>query len=364
LAPEQEAAMDAAVASHAHEPWYPDAKAALETEQAGAFATDEELGELAMRELPFYFASFGDTARAYLDTLRADTPNADTLRFFNQEIFETFDLRPELEKITAATLVVTGSEDFITGPPSAAEIEQGIADVVKVVIPGAGHFIFVEAPEAFGEAVVSFLGVPSAALIERAVAAIRAGKPVVLPTDTVYGLCADPSREAPAREVARLKVREERQPTALLARDVELLFESVPELRDQFAAPIRALLPGPFTLILPNPERRYPWLTGDSPETIGVRVPKLEGPAAEVLGRVGTVLATSANLHGGPDPRRLDEVPEEIRRGSAALIDGGELPGIPSTVLDLTGPEPRVVREGAVPAAEALERLLAATSGG
>ena len=201
-------------------------------------------------------------------------------------------------------------------------------------------------------------------MIERAVAAIRAGKPVVLPTDTVYGLCADPSREAPAREVARLKGREERQPTALLVHDIELLFESVPELRDEFAAPIRPLLPGPFTLILPNPERRYPWLTGDSPETIGVRVPKLEGPAAEVLGCVGTVLATSANLHGGPDPRRLDEVPEEIRRGSAALIDGGELPGIPSTVLDLTGPDPRVVREGAVPAAETLERLLAATTGG
>ena len=201
-------------------------------------------------------------------------------------------------------------------------------------------------------------------MIELAVAAIRAGKPVVLPTDTVYGLCADPSREAPAREVARLKGREERQPTALLARDVELLFESVPELRDQFAAPIRALLPGPFTLILPNPERRYPWLTGDNPETIGVRVPKLEGPGAEVLGRVGAVLATSANFHGGSDPRRLDEVPEEIRRGSAALVDGGELPGTPSTVLDLTGLEPRVVREGAVPAAEALERLLAATTGG
>jgi len=162
-APEQEAAMEEAVASHSDEPWYAEAKTALETEQAGAFATDEELGELAIQEMPFYFASYGDKERAYLETLRADTPNADTLRFFNQEIFETFDLRPELEKITAPTLVVTGSEDFITGPPSAAEIEQGIADVVKVVIPGAGHFIFVEAPEAFGEAVVSFLGVPSAA---------------------------------------------------------------------------------------------------------------------------------------------------------------------------------------------------------
>jgi L-threonylcarbamoyladenylate synthase len=82
-----------------------------------------------------------------------------------------------------------------------------------------------------------------------------------------------------------------------------------------------------------------------------------------VLNVVGAVLATSANLHGGPDPRRLEDVPEEIRRGCGALVDGGGLPGTPSTVLDLTGPEPRVVREGAVPAWEALGALAATTGG-
>ena len=201
-------------------------------------------------------------------------------------------------------------------------------------------------------------------MIDEAVAAIRAGQPVVLPTDTVYGLCADPDREAPAQAVARLKGREEGQPTALLFRDIELLFESIPELRGgRVAAPVGALLPGPFTLILPNPAQRYRWLTGNNPEAIGVRVPRLDGPGADVLGRVGVVLATSANLHGGPDPRRLDDVPEEIRQACGALVDGGELPGMPSTVLDLTGPEPKVLREGAVPAAEALGQL-GATSGG
>ena len=112
--------------------------------------------------------------------------------------------------------------------------------------------------------------------------------------------------------------------------------------------------------MLPNPAGRYRWLTGENAEAIGVRVPELDGPGAEVLGRVGAVLATSANLHGGPDPRRLDEIPEGISRGCAALVDGGELPGTPSTVLDLTGDDPRVLREGAVPAAEALERANAA----
>ena len=70
-------------------------------------------------------------------------------------------------------------------------------------------------------------------------------------------------------------------------------------------------------------------------------------------------MATSANRHSGRDPRRLEDVPREIRDGCAAEIDGGELPGVPSTVIDLTGTEPKILREGAVPAAEALERLAA-----
>ena len=182
----------------------------------------------------------------------------------------------------------------------------------------------------------------------------------MLPTDTVYGLCADPYREAPTREIYRMKQRPAEQPTALLARDVDFLFECVPELRGRAGAVLRALLPGPFTLILPNPGERYRWLTGSTPDRIGVRVPELSGPGADVLDWVGAVVATSANLRGRPEPRRLEDVPVEIRAGAAALVDGGELPGTPSTVLDLTGPEPRVLREGAVPAADALERAGAA----
>jgi L-threonylcarbamoyladenylate synthase len=187
-------------------------------------------------------------------------------------------------------------------------------------------------------------------MTDEAVAAIRAGKPVVLPTDTVYGLCAEPTPEAALR-VARLKGREERQPTALLAPSVDTLLEVVPELPERA---LRALLPGPYTLILPNPQRRLPWLAGGTPEALGVRVPPLPAQTVAVLEEAGAVLATSANLHGGPDPRRVEDVPAEIRAACAAILDGGELPGTPSTVLDLTGEEPRVVREGAVPAAEAL----------
>jgi L-threonylcarbamoyladenylate synthase len=193
--------------------------------------------------------------------------------------------------------------------------------------------------------------------IEEAVAAIRAGRPVVLPFDTVYGLAADPSRPEAARLLYRLKGRDESQPSALVVSSLDYLLECVPELRGRAAALTRLLLPGPVTLIVPNPARRYSWLTGTSPETIGIRVPELDGPARKVLEQVGAVVATSANHPGGPEPGRLDDVPDEIRAGAAAVVDGGTLPGTPSTVIDLTGPEPRVLREGALPVDEALRRL-------
>jgi L-threonylcarbamoyladenylate synthase len=134
----------------------------------------------------------------------------------------------------------------------------------------------------------------------------------------------------------------------------------VPELRGPPAALARWLLPGPFTLILPNPARRFAWLAGTNPEAIGVRVPAFAGPGAAVLGRVRAVVATSANRPGEPDPSALEDVPEEIRAGAAAVVDGGPLPGTPSTVVDLTGPEPGILREGAVPRDEVLRRLSAA----
>jgi L-threonylcarbamoyladenylate synthase len=200
-------------------------------------------------------------------------------------------------------------------------------------------------------------------VIEEAVAELKEGRPVVLPTDTVYGLCADLYNEAPSRELYRMKGTPPEQPMALVAGEIDLLFECVPELRGRSGTMVRALLPGPFTLILPNPGQRYRWITGSAPDRIGVRVPELGGAGAEGLARVGAVVATCANVHGGPDPRRLEDVPVEIRAGAAAVVDGGELPGKPSTVLDLTGEEPQVLREGAVPAEEALERALAATVG-
>jgi L-threonylcarbamoyladenylate synthase len=195
--------------------------------------------------------------------------------------------------------------------------------------------------------------------IDAAVEAVRAGRLAVLPADTVYGLATTPYKSDPVVRLYRAKRREESQPIALVASDLDMLLECVPELRGRAGTIARALLPGPYTLVLTNPARRFRWLTGSRPDTIGVRVPEVTGPGRAVLDRVGALAMTSANLAGGPDPCTLDEVPDELRSACAAIVDGGQLPGTASTVIDFTGEEPVVIREGAASSADALRRVQA-----
>ena len=164
-----------------------------------------------------------------------------------------------------------------------------------------------------------------------AVAALRAGRAVTLPTDTVYGLCALPGHEDVLYE---LKGRDRSKPIALLAAEVEALVAVVPGLDP---AVLARYLPGPYTLVVGE---------------IGVRVPNLPAVAADVVRAVGVVAATSANLSGGAAPRRVEDVPAEIREQCGAVVDAGELPGVPSTVIDVSGDEPRVLRQGAGPLPE------------
>jgi L-threonylcarbamoyladenylate synthase len=196
--------------------------------------------------------------------------------------------------------------------------------------------------------------------MNNAAEAIRAGKIVILPTDTVYGLVASARSAAPVEKLYEVKGRDLWQPSALLAADLETLVEWLPELAGRAGVIAHALLPGPYTLILPNPARRYPWITGETPETIGVRVPELPDVVDRILSHVGCVVATSANLPGGPDPRRVEDIPGEILERVATVVDAGVLPGTPSTIIDFSGAEPRVVREGAASAADAIDRASAA----
>lgn len=196
--------------------------------------------------------------------------------------------------------------------------------------------------------------------VEHVIRAIQAGLPVLLPTDTVYGLVASAEREDYTTRAYRLKGRAATQPTALLAGDLESLLRAIPELRGRTEVIVRELLPGPYTLVLPNPARRFRWLTGVRTDAIGVRVPELPEASRQVLEAVHCVMATSANDPGGPNPVSLDDVPVRIREGVGAELDLGPLPGTPSTVIDFTNDEPLVIREGVAPSVEAIARVRSA----
>lgn len=154
---QQEEAMRQGIERSSAEPWHADAVAALETEQAGSFSSDEELRDCLFLALPLYFARYGEAERRYLESFADELPNADALLLFNTEIFTTFDLRAELPRIEAQTLVITGELDFITGPGCTRELAGGIAGARELVLPDAGHFIFAETPEPFRDAVASYL---------------------------------------------------------------------------------------------------------------------------------------------------------------------------------------------------------------
>jgi proline iminopeptidase len=149
--------MEAGMEARSGEAWYEDSVSALQAEHAGEWGTDEELAKLVLRELPLYFAAYGDPEREYLRTLDGEVVCGDALKLFNHEIFTTFDLRPELTRIAVPTLVITGEEDFICGPVCSREIAAAVDGAELVLLPGCGHFTFVEQPEAFADAVSRFL---------------------------------------------------------------------------------------------------------------------------------------------------------------------------------------------------------------
>jgi L-threonylcarbamoyladenylate synthase len=182
---------------------------------------------------------------------------------------------------------------------------------------------------------------------------ISVGGVAVFPADTVYGLACEPDSKEAVQRLYLLKRRRPDKPAAVMFFALDLALAALPELGPRTGRALQALLPGAVTLLLSNPARRFPLACGPDPETLGLRVPAWP-PALAALGDVRwPVLQSSANVAGGPDARRLDDVPEAIRARADLVLDGGELPGTPSTVVDLRWFEHdgrwSVVREGAVP---------------
>ncbi len=181
---------------------------------------------------------------------------------------------------------------------------------------------------------------------------VEEGGVAVFPSDTVYGICCDPESESAASKLYALKGRAAARACAVMFFAIEPALAALDELAERERLAMNALLPGPVTLLLHNPRRRFAPACRADRDTFGLRVPRLPEPLAALHALAVPVMQSSANLSGEPDARVLADVPARLREGADLVLDGGELPGTPSTVVDLRdfGAEGRwhVLREGAL----------------
>jgi L-threonylcarbamoyladenylate synthase len=190
---------------------------------------------------------------------------------------------------------------------------------------------------------------------------IAVGGIAVFPADTVYGLACEPDTKEAVQRLYMLKRRRPEKPAAVMFFALDLALAALPELGPGTTAALHALLPGAVTALLPNPAARFPLACGPEPHVLGLRVPSWPPALAALADVRWPVLQSSANAAGGPDARRLEDVPESIRTHTDLVLDGGELPGTPSTVVDLQSYERdgqwSVAREGAMSVMEVAARL-------
>jgi L-threonylcarbamoyladenylate synthase len=185
---------------------------------------------------------------------------------------------------------------------------------------------------------------------------IAVGGVALFPADTVYGLATEPQSREGVERLYRIKGRKPDRPAAVMFFGLDLALAALPELGERTREALGRLLPGAVTAVVPNPARRYPLACGPVPERLGLRVPALSGALEPLADARWPVLQSSANPSGGADARRLADIDPKIRARVDMQLDGGDLPGTPSTVVDLGDYEESgdyaVLREGAVPAVE------------
>lgn len=180
---------------------------------------------------------------------------------------------------------------------------------------------------------------------------VQAGGVALFPADGLYGLACDPLNEAAIRRIYALKGRDDGKPAAVMYFSPGMLRELVGEMSEPVRRAVSALLPGPVTLVIPNPSGRYPNACRADRSRLGIRL--IDGP---LNGAFCPVFQTSANRSGEPAPASYDQVVAEIRDSVDLAIDGGALTGEPSTVIDLSEYDGRtgwhILRHGAVSEAE------------
>jgi L-threonylcarbamoyladenylate synthase len=184
------------------------------------------------------------------------------------------------------------------------------------------------------------------------------GGVAVFPADGLYGLACDPLDPVAIDRIHGIKGRDDGKPSAVMYFSPLAMRELVEGLGERTRAAVGKLLPGPVTLVVANPEGRYPLACREDRSKLGVRL--IGGP---LRGAMCPLLQTSANLSGEPAPGAFEDVPEEIVAAADLAVDGGVLTGLPSTVVDLTrfdeDGEWTVLREGGLSEGDLAARLAA-----
>ncbi|HVS29434.1 MAG TPA: Sua5/YciO/YrdC/YwlC family protein [Solirubrobacteraceae bacterium] len=192
----------------------------------------------------------------------------------------------------------------------------------------------------------------SAADAQRFADCIAGGGIAIIATDTVYGLACDPEQEIAVRRLQMLKRRPTEQPMAVMFFALRPALAALGDLGPNTLSALERLLPGPVSLLLPNPAGRFPLACGSDAATLGLRVPALTPRIAALAVLERPVLQSSANRHGQPDARNAAGIAPELRAAADLVLEGGDLPGTPSTVIDLRAYERtsewRIVRPGAL----------------
>ncbi|HWT90860.1 MAG TPA: L-threonylcarbamoyladenylate synthase [Solirubrobacterales bacterium] len=185
---------------------------------------------------------------------------------------------------------------------------------------------------------------------------VSGGGVAIFPSDGLYGLACDPLDAGAIAKIHRLKGRDDGKPSAVMYFSPLAIRELVSGLGPRTKAVVSGLLPGPVTLVVANPQRRYPLACRQDPERLGIRL--IGGPLA---GTMCPVFQTSANLSGEPASSRFEDVPDSILDRVDLAIDGGELPGLPSTVVDITAIDGdgswKILRDGALSPGDLASRL-------
>jgi L-threonylcarbamoyladenylate synthase len=198
---------------------------------------------------------------------------------------------------------------------------------------------------------------PEASLVKYAAEQIRAGQVLGMPTDTFYGLAADPFNLRAVERVYEIKTRSRHKPLSLLIDSVDQAEDLTRPLPEEFYKLARRFWPGPLTIIV-QAASRLPLKVTANTGNVALRVPSSKIPLAVIRAAGIPITATSANLSGAAECTTAEQVRDQLRDRIGIIVDGGTSPReVPSTIVDLTDHEARwtVQREGAIPAQEISE---------